>query len=158
MTKFLRSRRTRLGLAVTGLVLLYVAGIIVRQQYGIGVVVLNKSEETLRQVSVKFDSRGNTYSMPDLVANERRRIFVQPVGESSIEVQFTDASGRPHVEVVAGYVESGYCGNAVATILPGGKAKMTEDISLFFCRRSWLDFITATAATPWSSTSNGGTK
>jgi hypothetical protein len=149
MTKFLRSRRTKLGL--------YVAGIIVRQQYGIGVVVLNKSEETLRQVSVKFDSRGNTHSMPDLAANERRRVLVQPVGESSIEVQFTDASGRPHGEMVAGYVESGYCENAVATILPGGKAKIAEEISLFFCRRSWLDCITATAATPWSSTRNGGT-
>ena len=158
MTNSLRSKKTKVGLAVLGLVLLYVAGVIVRQQYGIGVVVRNQSGETLKQVGVKFDSRGKTYSMPDLAPNERRRVFVQPVGESSIEVEFTDASGKPHVEVVAGYVEFGYCGNAVATILSGGKSKMTEDIRVDFCRRSWLDFISATAVMPWAITWNGGTE
>ena len=158
MTNSHRSKKTKVGLAVIGLVLLYVAGVIVRQQYGIGVAVRNQSGETLRQVGVKFDSRGKTYSMPDLAPNERRRVFVQPVGESSIEAEFTDASGKPHVEVVAGYVESGYCGDVQATILPGGKTKLTEDISVNVCWKSWLDFISATTATPWSSTMIGGTE
>jgi len=131
---------------VFGLFLFYVVGVILRQQYGIGVVVRNESGETLRQVSVKVQSRGKTYSMPDLAPGEHRRVFVQPVGESSIDVQFTDASDKPHVESVVGYVESGYCGNAEAMILPGGKTRLTEEISLVFCRKSWLDFISATTA------------
>jgi hypothetical protein len=143
---------------MVGLLLFYAGGVIVRQQYGIGVVIRNKSGEMLKQISVKVESRGNQYNLPDLEPNQHGRVFVQPVGKSNINVQFTDATGKPHVEVVAGYVAPGCCGNVEATILPGGKAKMTEDISLFFCRRSWLDFVSSTAAMPWSITRNGRTE
>jgi hypothetical protein len=43
MTDFLRSRTNRFVLLVVGLFLFYVLGVIVRQQYGIGVVVRNES-------------------------------------------------------------------------------------------------------------------
>jgi hypothetical protein len=151
MKNSLRSRTIRSVLVVVGLFLFYVLGVIVRQQYGIGVVIRNESGETLRQVGVKVETKGKRYGLPDLAPGDRRRVFVQPVGESSIDIQFIDAGGKPHVELMVGYVESGYCGNAKATILPGGRTKLTEDIDPLFCGKSWLDFVSAKNSTPSSN-------
>ncbi len=154
MTNLFRSRTTRLLLVAVGLFLFYVLGVAARQRYGIGVLVSNESGETLRQVSVKVENMGDrarTYGLSDLAPSARVRVYVQPVTESHINLEFTDARGKLHVETVVGYAESGYCGNAKATILPGGKTKLTEDIDLVFCRKSWLDFISTATAMPSSA-------
>ena len=59
MTGLTRSRATRLTLAVVGLFVLYVVGVIVRRQFGVRVIVSNESGEALRQVSVKVESIGD---------------------------------------------------------------------------------------------------
>jgi len=149
MTGLFRSRTTRLALLIGGLLLFYAMGVIVRQQYGIGVVVRNESGETLRQVSLKVESigdRGKRYNLRDLAPGRHVRVYTQPVTESHINLEFMDARNKLHTETVVGYVEAGYCGNAKATILPGDKTKFTEDIDPVFCGKSWLEFFSA--ATP----------
>jgi hypothetical protein len=150
MTNLFRSRTTRLALPIVGLLLFYVTGVIVRQQYGIGVVVRNESGETLRQVSLKVESigdRGKRYNLRDLLSGGHVRVYAQPVTESHINLEFMDVRSKLHTETVVGYAEAGYCGNAKATILPGGKTKLTEDIDAVFCGKSWLDFISVTTPT-----------
>lgn len=138
-----RSRTIRAVLLFVGLFSFYVLGVLVRRGYGIGVVVRNASQETLRQVSIKIESIGDRrarYRLPDLRPGDRRRIFVRPVTESHINLEFTDSSNRQHVETVYGYAEAGYCGTATATILPGDKIASMNAYDLN-CLKSWLDFI-----------------
>jgi hypothetical protein len=128
-------------LVAVGLFLIYVTGVTVRQRYGIGIAVRNESGETLRQVSVKVESigdRGKRYNLFDLVPSGRAHIYVTPVTESHIKLEFTDARGKVHVETVVGYAESGYCGTATATVLTEDRV---DTISHLVCRKSWLDFI-----------------
>jgi hypothetical protein len=56
-------------------------------------------------------------------------------------LEFTDAAGVQHTELIVGYVESGYCGNAKVTVLPGNQVLSKEEISLIACRKSWLAFF-----------------
>jgi hypothetical protein len=141
MTNPSRSRTTRLVLLIVGLLLFYVMGVIVRQQYGIAIAVRNESGEELRQVSLRIESigdRGKRYDLPDLASGDRARIYVSPVTESHINLEFTDARGKLHVETPVGYAEFGYCGNVKATVLTGDRI---DTISALACRKSWLDFI-----------------
>ena len=141
MTNLFRSRTTRLAILIGRLLLLYVVGVIVRQQYGIGVVVRNESGETLRQVSLKVESigdRGKRYNLLDLTSGGHARVYAQPVTESHINLEFMDVRSKLHTETVVGYAEAGYCGNAKATILPGDRVDAISDL---VCWKSWLDFI-----------------
>ncbi len=131
-------------LVFVGLFFFYILGVVVRRGYGIGVVVHNTSQETLRQVSIKIESiggRGGRYDLPDLRPGDRRRIFVRPVTESHINLEFTDSNNRQHVETVYGYAEAGYCGTATATILPSDKIASNNSIPTLVCWKSWLDLI-----------------
>jgi hypothetical protein len=128
-------------LLVVGLFLFYVLGVIVRQQYGIGVVVRNESGETLRQVSVKVESIGDRGMRSDLyylAPGGHVRVYTQPMTESHINLEFMDARYKLHTETVVGYVEAGYCGTAKATILPGDRVDTISDLA---CWKSWFDFI-----------------
>jgi hypothetical protein len=136
-----QSRTSRFLLIVIGLFLLYATGIFVRERYGVGVVIRNDSEETLRQVSVKVESlgdRGQRHSLPDLAPGDWQRVFVQAVTESHIKLESTDSRGKLHVETVVGYSESGYCGTASAIVLTGDGF---DTIPTFNASKSWLDFI-----------------
>jgi hypothetical protein len=140
-SSFFRSRTIRVVLVSVGLFLLYVMGLIVRRQYGIAIAVHNESGETLRQICVRVESigdRGKRYTLPDLVSGGRAHIYVSPVTESHVNVEFTDARGKLHVETMVGYAESGYCGTAKLTVLVGDKV---DTNSKLVCQKSWLDFI-----------------
>jgi len=116
-------------------------GVIVHQQYGIAIAVRDESGEALQQVSLRIESiedRGKRYNLPDLASGDRARIYVSAVTKSHINLEFTDARGKRHVETLVGYAESGHCGNAKATVLTGDRV---DAISAFACRKSWLDFI-----------------
>ena len=141
MTSPFRSRPTRFVFLIVGLLLFYVMGVIVRRQYGIGISVRNESGETLRQICVRVESiadRGKRYTLPDLVSGGCAHIYVSPVTESHVNVEFTDARGKLHVETMVGYAESGYCGTAKLTILSGDRV---DTDSKLVCQKSWLDFI-----------------
>ena len=141
MTGSTRSLTTRLTLAVVGLFVFYVVGVIARHQLGVRVIVSNESGEALRQVSVKVESigdRGKRSNLYYLAPGGRVRVYAQPVTESRINLEFMDARNKLHTETVVGYVEAGYCGIAKATILPGDKIHTISDPA---CWKSWFDFI-----------------
>ena len=142
MTNLFRSRTSRLISIAVGILLLYVAGVLVRQQRGIGVLIRNDSGETMRQVSVKvesFGNRGKARDLPDMEAGARARVYVQPVTESHINVEFLDARGKKHVETVVGYAESGYCGTTTTTIMADGRVESRTSVPELVCWKGWLD-------------------
>jgi hypothetical protein len=128
--------------AFGGFLLFYVVGVFAREQYGIGISVTNQSSETIHQVHVKVERKGKPYELPDLEPGQTKRLFVEPVGESNVNLRFTDSRGQRHDEVLVGYVESGYCGNAKATTLPNGQISTKERINVAFCYGSWFEFFT----------------
>jgi hypothetical protein len=142
MTNSSRSRTTHIVLIAIGISVLYVIGVLVRQQRGIAVLIRNDSGETLRQVSVKVESignRGKNHDLPDLAVGARVRIYVRPLTESHVNLEFSDARGEKHVETVVGYVESGYCGTATTTILLGGRTESRTSVPELMCWKGWLD-------------------
>jgi len=142
MTNLFRSRATRAVLIAVGISVLYLMGVLVRQRRGIAVLVRNESGETLRQVSVKIESlgqRGKNRDLPDLAAGARVRVYVQPVTESHINLEFSDARGKKHVETVVGYAESGYCGTTTTTVLADGRIESRTSVPELMCWKGWLD-------------------
>src|SRR5205807_7009880 len=90
------SRRNRALLAFLVFLVVYISGVIARGRYPLLIVIHNESGETLRKVSVKVDYRGNLYPFRDISPGETRRAFVQPVGESIVNLKFTDARNTVH--------------------------------------------------------------
>jgi hypothetical protein len=136
------SRKIRIVLGLVVLSLLYAAGVVFRQKYGICVVLRNSSGKTLRKVAVtvaRTDGRGGRYQLPDLVPAGREHVFVEPVTESSIDLDFVDADDKRHTSTIDGYAESGYCGTARASILPRGDVEVAGFSPS--CWKGWLDFI-----------------
>ena len=141
MTGSTRSRATRFTLAVVGVLVLYVVGVIVRHQLGIRVIISNESGEAIRQVSVKVESiggRGKRSNLYYLASGGRVRVYAQPVTESHINLEFMDARNKPHTETIVGYLETGYCGIAKTTILPKDEIHTISDPA---CWKSWFDLI-----------------
>ena len=136
-----QSRAVQILLASLGLLILYVAGVGVRGKYGIRVSVRNNSRETLRNLSAKVEYKGIRYPMPDLAPGHRATVFAQPVGESHINVEFTDAKSVKHTVQVEAYVETGYCGSSTATIGENGAISADEPIPDLVCWKSWLGFL-----------------
>ena len=135
-----RSRPSRILLALLILFLLYVSGVVVRHLYGIMVVVDNESGEVLREVAVKVVAKGKRYPLPDLEPGQTRRVFVKPVGESAIDLEFTGSKNLRHTEMLAGYVEDGYCGKATATVYPSRVESRDDTFGIIYWK-SWLDFV-----------------
>jgi len=122
------------------LLVLYVSGVFVRGQKGIAVILRNRTNYTLRNVEIKVDYKGRRYPLADLAAGKTVRVYVQPVGESSINLEFADPQNVRHQEMLAGYVETGYCGRTTATISQDHVAIDDKSFGLI-CWKSWLDFV-----------------
>jgi hypothetical protein len=137
----LRLRLLRILLTIAVLLVIYAAGIVVRNGYGIGVVVRNESKETLHGVSVKVDYRGNRYPLPDLLPGQRVRIFVKAAGESSIKLESADSKNVQHAELLAGYFEDGYCGTTTAIIHSPALVEVQDDTFGIACWKSWFEFL-----------------
>lgn len=134
----IRLRAIRLLILAATVLLVYVAGLGVRRQYGIRVVVRNLTTTALRDVRINVESRGKRHMLGDIPAGNQRSIFVQPITESRIDLGFADPNGVNRVVTIVGYVEQGYCGDAAVTIYPDNRV---ESSSRLGCWRSWLDFM-----------------
>jgi hypothetical protein len=130
----------RVFIIFIALLVLYVSGVFVRGQKGIAVILRNRTSYPLRNVEIKVDHKGRRYALADLAAGKTVRVYVQPVGASSINLEFTDPQNLDHQEMLAGYVETGYCGRTTATIFPDHVAIDDHSFGVI-CWMSWLDFV-----------------
>jgi hypothetical protein len=131
----------RVFLSFIALLLFYIAGVVVRGQYGFRIAIGNQSGEILKHAALKEQTHGPRYDLGDIEIGQRKHLFIQPKTEAHIELLFDDAAGRQHSGLVVGYVEGGYCGRAEAVVQPGGRVDAKEHVDILFCKGSWLDFI-----------------
>lgn len=65
---------------------------------------------------------------------------MQPKTESHVVLDFVDAAGTGHSEIVVGYLER-LLWSAETVVPTGNKVQARENVDILFCKGSWLDFI-----------------
>ncbi len=114
----------------------YLAGIAVRSRYGVRVVIQNDSGATLRNASVRLE-KGPAYSLGEIESRTSRHVFVRTRAESSVLLDFDDATGVHHTNVVAGYIENDYCGEVAVNVLQGFSVNSRDKSFTLFNWKSW---------------------
>ena len=135
-----RSPVGRLLLGFAGLCLFYFLGVALRQLFGSCVDIRNASTETVRDVSVKVESGGKIYDVPNLAPRDHRRIYVRPQAKSQITLKITDGSNRPRDIMVFDGAQPGDCGVSMVTI-QSGHSTVSEEFHHPVCWKSWLEFM-----------------
>ena len=77
MSDWIRSGPAKVLLAVIGLAVFYVIGVIVRQHSGVCVTIRNESNEPVRELSVAVENHGAVHNLQDLKPGAHERIFVK---------------------------------------------------------------------------------
>ena len=121
-------------------VLFYLSGIVTRQHFGVRVEVRNESGHALRQITVKLE-RGKEYILGEMPVGSRKAVYVEPAGGDSIRLEVVDSSNLKHTDVIAGYVESGYCGDVSAEITLDGRVIAADHSFAPYNWKSWWAFI-----------------
>jgi hypothetical protein len=121
-------------------ILLYCSGVIARQQYGTRVVVQNQSRESLRQGTLTLE-HGQKYPFGNLDSGKHTALFVDPVGEDSIRLEFVDQENGKMTAVIAGYVESGYSGDITVRVDPQERVISKDNSFAAYNWKSWWAFF-----------------
>jgi len=137
-SKKIPSRNMLFALAI-GFFLFYAIGIFVRCSQGIRVVLQNESGVILKNATIRFEN-GKQYSVGEIAPGKTRQLFVISASKSNIRLDFADPNGRIHSEIVAGYVENGYCGDVTVQVQPDLRVK-SLDASFAMSWKSWYGFL-----------------
>ncbi len=134
-----RSRAVGIASIALGLIFVYVAGVGIRQRYGIHVEIENESHASLRDVRIDVRDRGGRYLLGEISAGEKRGKYIQPETESHVDLSFIGEEGTEHVGTVVGYAESGYCGDVKVVLRANYQIDSTGLRQQ--CSLSWLAFF-----------------
>ena len=134
------SRKIQLAALALGLFLFYAVGVSVRSNRGIRIVVENESGMTLGDANIALE-QGGPYVLGEVAAGKKEKIFVVPRNASRIRASFTDQKGQTHSQIVAGYVENGYCGDVTVQVLPNLMVSVHDDSFAMFNWKSWYGFL-----------------
>jgi hypothetical protein len=94
---------------------------------GVRVSISNQSESPMQNVVVAYT--GGRYELPRLLPNETDTRYVNPVSESDLEVEFTEASGNRRKKTIGTYFERGYSGSISITVGNAGQVTVKDEIS-----------------------------
>jgi hypothetical protein len=134
------SRRAKLAALSLVLFLFYAVGVSVRSSRGILVLVQNESGMSLRDANIILE-QGEPYPLGEIAAGKKKKIFIVPDADSRIRVAFTDQNGLRHSEIVAGYVENGYCGDVRVQVLAYLRVSSRDDSFAVWNWKSWYGFL-----------------
>jgi hypothetical protein len=134
------SRKIKLAALAISLLLFYAVGIFVRSNRGICVSVRNESGTSLRDAHVILEY-GDPYLLGDIAAGKTKKALIVPVAKSNIQLEFADLNGQRHSELVAGYVENGYCGDVTVRILRNISVTSHDDSFAVWNWKSWYGFL-----------------
>ncbi len=76
--------------------------------YGIIYVLENNSNETIKDIKIKF--QGGEYTLDFIPAISKKYFIVNYFGESKMKVSFVDVSNHQHEDEIEEYIEPGYKG------------------------------------------------
>lgn len=128
---------------VLGLVILsgiYFSGVAIRQLLGSCVDIRNTSQQSVRNVSVKVESSGEAYPVPDIAPGGHQRVYLRPTEKSRVSVLMTDARNHHRDFTVFGEAQPGECAVTMVTIQPGQNTE-SDEFHHPVCWRSWLDLM-----------------
>jgi hypothetical protein len=134
------SRKAKLAALGLSLFLLYAVGVSVRSSRGILITVQNESGRSLRDANIMLE-QGRAYLLGEIPSGKKKNIFIVPVADSRIRLEFTDQIGKVHSEIVAPYVENGYCGDVETQVAANLKIS-SHDLSFAVWNwKSWYGFL-----------------
>ena len=123
-------RKLRLLAVPAVLAIAALSGLLAAQvQSGIRIAVQNTGTSPL--TSVVLHVTGASYELGAVAPGESATTRVNPVGESHLEVEFTDNDGHTQRLNAGGYFEPGYRGTIRVVIKDGQIDKFEEDIKLW---------------------------
>lgn len=115
--------QSRFGITLLTVALLAITGIGLvsckRSGTGVTVIVNNATGGDITNLQIRFT--GGSKSSPRLKSAESFEAKVNPNGESHLNVQFADSSGKLHSAEVDVYLERNYSGTIRVTLEPDGK-------------------------------------
>lgn len=121
--------QTRFGITFLTVALLAIVGIGLvsckRSGAGVTVIVNNATGGDITNLQIKFT--GGSKSSPGLKIAESFETKVNPNGESHLDVEFADSSGKRRSAKVDVYMERNYSGTIRVTLEPNGKVTWKED-------------------------------
>jgi len=85
--------------------------------------------------------KGPPYSLGEIAPGKSQHVFAQTRVESSILLDFDDATGVHHTDRIAGYVENDYCGEVAAKVLQNLKVNSRDESFILFNWKSWLGLL-----------------
>ena len=94
---------------------------------GVRVTVVNIGHTPMRDIQLIVT--GNRYALGNLGAGESRSIRVQPMGESHLEIDYSNSQSNNSHLVVDCYMEGGYRGSLKVEVDEGKIEKVTERIA-----------------------------
>jgi hypothetical protein len=136
----LLSRKAKLAALAISLFLFYAVGVSVRSNRGIRIVVENESGVTLIDANIVLE-QGGPYLLGGIAAGKKKEIFIVPRNDSRVRASFTDQNGQTHSEIVAGYVEHGYCGNVTVRVLRNLSLRSRDESFALLNWKSWYGFL-----------------
>jgi hypothetical protein len=140
MIDLLRSRSAQMLLAVVGLSLLYVIGVIVRQHSGVCVIIRNESNEPVRELRAMVEGQGDGQNLKDLGRGDNERVFVKTPENSRIILEFAEGGQKTRTVAVFDHAQSGDCGTSTVRLLPRRSTESVE-VHRSVCWNSWLAFL-----------------
>lgn len=96
---------------------------------GVTVVVNNATGDEITDLQIMF--RGGRKSSPKLKPDEYFKTKVQSEGESDLDVEYVDSSGKRHSAKIDVYLETNYRGAIYITLEPNGKATWKDNARYF---------------------------
>lgn len=126
------ARRALVGAAIMCMVLLLPRLVTIpRVASGVEVIVANKTNEEIKNLTVEFT--GGITNTAAIRPGTVFRTVVRPTSESHLELRFTDAAGKERTEKIGVYFEPGYGGEVVIELAPDGTVSFEDKIYV-----SWL--------------------
>ncbi len=95
---------------------------------GVNVSVQNETGAEIADVAIRFT--GGSALKPRLPAGAIFATRVRSRGESDLTVEFKDAAGRPHSQLIDVYFERGYRGTIAIHIRPDGTVRWKDETKI----------------------------
>jgi hypothetical protein len=94
---------------------------------GVRVSITNQSDTPMQNVVVAYT--GGRYELPQLLPDETDTRYVDPVSESHLEMEYTEASGNRLKKTIGTYFERGYSGSINITVGNAGQVTVKDEIT-----------------------------
>lgn len=99
------------------------------QSHGIEVEVSNQSGSDIKDVTLAFT--GGSEILPLVRDGSTESMLIEPTGESSLTISFTDSAGNTISKQADIYLEPGYQGTISVTVRPADQIDVQSNVSVY---------------------------